>query len=574
MSTNEFRPNWSEQAPPKNTFRSIFKWGDPDVYKHPNDRLYALMRDKFKMTDADFIHKQKEGLEEVSGNFPIALTDEQIAKFEEIVGKENVLKDTYSRLAVAYGKTMLDIMRLREGIIENIPDLAINPRNEDDIIEIVKYCNEEKIAIYVYGGGSSVTRGMEAMKTGICLDMRPHMNRLLKINEINQSVTVQPGMSGPDLENHLNNAPELYGTKRRYTAGHFPQSFEYSSVGGWTVTRGAGQNSTYYGNAKDIVLSQKYITPVGEIVTSEHPASATGPDIDQIMMGSEGTFGVLVSATLKLRRYKPENTERFAYIFKSWKDGMTACREIMQSEFGYPSVFRLSDAEETDLGMKLYGIEGTPLEKMMEVRGFKRGKKCLFLGTSDGHKSFTKNMKKQVDKVCRSYGAMNITSYPVKSWEKGRFLDPYMREDLGDYGLMIDTLECGVTWEDMPRVHSMVRKVCHARPDTICTTHLSHAYPQGANLYFIFITKMNEIDDYVAYHRSILDAIQKNGATMSHHHGIGKQTAPWLEAQLGKNQLDIFRALKKHFDPNGIMNPGGTLGLDLEEDKKRDFINK
>ena len=198
----------------------------------------------------------------------------------------------------------------------------------------------------------------------------------------------------------------------------------------------------------------------------------------------------------------------------------------------------------------------------MIARGFKQNQRCMFLGFTDGEKSFTKVVRRKVHKICKKYGAMYTTGFVTKSWEHGRFKDPYLREDLQDYGIMTDTLECSVSWENMKYVHEGVREYCKSRPNTICMTHMSHVYPQGANLYFIFIAKMNDIDEYLKYQSGILDNIQKYGASMSHHHGIGKMTGPWLEGQIGKNQMDVYKALKKHFDPNNIMNPGGTLGLD------------
>ncbi len=565
----EPEPKWYNQAPPADSYRAICKWGDPNENKFPNEKLYRLMKRGFKMTDEDFKEKQKLGLEKVHFDKPLSLTAEQVAAFKAIVGVENVKEDDFSRLQVAYGKTMIDAMRLREGIVENIPDLVLHPRNKEDILKIVQYCNEQLIPVYIYGGGSSVTRGVEAVKGGVTLDMRVHMKRVLQFNETNQTITVEAGMSGPDLEKTLNNAQQLFGAKRAYTCGHFPQSFEYSVVGGWIVTRGAGQNSTYFGKIEDMVISQEYVTPIGIIKSDEYPANATGPSIDEIMMGSEGTFGILVSATLKIFRYMPENHRRFSYVFKTWEDARNATREIMQGQFGYPSVFRISDPEETDVMMKLYGVEGTPIDKALSSRGFKPMERCLMLGFTDGESSFTKVVKKKIHKICKQYGAMYTTGFVTKSWEHGRFRDPYLRDNLQDFGIMTDTLECTVSWDNMLHVHEGVRKFCHSRPDTICMTHMSHVYPQGANLYFIFIAKMNTIAEYKAYQSGILDAIQQHGASMSHHHGIGKMIAPWLEHQIGKNQLDIYKALKKHFDPNNIMNPGGTLALDLPDEEKR-----
>lgn len=571
MSKKEkvFFPEWYEEVPPEDSYRSILKWGDLNEFKHPNHRLYDLMKKTFNLNDDYFKTKKKMGLEKVVCEKKIQLTEQHIQAFKHIVGEENVRTDVYSRLQLSYGKTLLDAMRLREGIVENIPDLVLWPRSKEDIIAIVKYCNEQEIAVYVFGGGSSVTRGLECVKGGVSLDMRVHMNKTIRFSEINQTITVEPGMFGPKLEKTLNEAPANFGAKRAYTCGHFPQSFEYSSVGGWVVTRGAGQNSTYFGKIEDMVICQEYVTPSGIIKSQEFPAQATGPSIDDIMMGSEGAYGILVSVTLKVFRHMPENQRRFSYIFKNWDDAMAAAREIMQGQFGFPSVFRLSDPEETDVMMKLYGIEGTVIDKLMTLRGYKAGDRCMFLGFTDGETDFTKVVKRKVHKVCKQYGAMYTTGYVTKGWEKGRFRDPYMREDLMDYGIVIDTLECSVTWESMKQVHEGVRKFCKSRPNTIHMTHMSHVYPQGANLYYIFIAKMDTIDEYLDYQYGILDNIQKYGASMSHHHGIGKMIAPWLEDSIGKEQMDVFRALKQHFDPNNIMNPGGTLGLDTPDAQKR-----
>jgi alkyldihydroxyacetonephosphate synthase len=567
----DFRPDWQEKRAPEYSYRSILKWGDPDYFKVPKESLYKIMKDYFHMTDEDFSKPQEEGYETVDYDIPIKLTEKQITKFEEIVGKEYVKRDCYSRLSVAYGKTMHDLMRLRKHVIENVPDIVIYPDSSEEIEKIVAYCDQELIPIYVYGGGSSVTRGVECMKGGISLDMRLRFNKVMDFNETNQTITVQAGMSGPDLEKTLNNAPELYKAKMQYTCGHFPQSFEYSSVGGWTVTRGAGQNSTYYGKIENIVLGQEYVTPRGGPIKAEaFAAKATGPDINQIMMGSEGTFGVLTNVTLKFFRYMPENHFKYSFIFKDWEVAREAAREIMQSEIGFPSVFRLSDPEETEYMMKLYGVDDIPvLGPILKAKGYLPMERCMFLGFTDGEKGFAKNIYKKVKKICRKYNGMSLTSIPVSGWEKGRFDDPYLRDSLQDFGVIIDTLECSVNWDKMGEIHEYVRGYCKSRPDTICLTHMSHAYPQGANLYFIFIAKMTEIDDFITYHRGILDHIQASGAALSHHHGIGKLFAPWLEGFVGSNQMEVFKTLKKHFDPNGIMNPGGTIGLDLKEEEKR-----
>lgn len=461
---------------------------------------------------------------------------------------------------------MIDIMRLRKGIVENLPDVVIYPSTTEDVEKLVAFSKKHKVYLYVYAGGSSVTRGTECMKgPNMILDLRKNFNKVIAFNEINQTITVQPGISGPQLEEILNNAPENFGAQHRLTCGHFPQSFEYSCVGGWVVTRGSGQNSTYYGCAADLVLCQEYVTPVGRIRTDSAPRKATGPNIDQIMMGSEGTFGVLTEVTLKVFK-KSAKHRKFSYMFPTWEDGMAAMREVMQGEFGYPSVFRLSDAEETDMMMHMYGIADSPLNALLSAKGFKPSQRCLLLGFADGEDGLQKNIVKNVRKIAHKYNGMSLTGYVTTSWEHGRFSDPYMRDTIQDYGIIIDTLECAVNWDNMAQVHQDVRKTVKQWPDAICTTHISHCYPQGANLYFIFVIKTTDLDAFKKYHSSILEAIMKSGAALSHHHGIGKLFAPFLPGSIGEEQMKLLKALKAYFDPEGLLNAGGTLALDKHPD--------
>ncbi len=570
-----FEPKWVLTPAPEGSYRSIFRWGDPEFFKYPKESLYKLMKETFKMTDDDFKDYTDDiGFDKVDlSDYPSKIDPKHVKALKKIVGDDFVTTEDYPRLAVAYGCTGYDLLRLRHKQIENLPDVVVYPDTTEQVEQLVAYAVKNKIPLYVYGGGSSVTRGMEAVKGGMTLDMRKRFNKVISFNETDQTITVQAGISGPKLEETLQNAPSLFGAKRAYTCGHFPQSFEYSSVGGWTVTRGAGQNSTYYGTITDIVLSQKYATPIGRIVTSHYPREATGPNLNQIMMGSEGTFGVLTEVTLRVFRWMPENRKRFSYMFKNWEIAMDAAREMMQCECGYSSVFRLSDPEETHLMLKLYNVDETPLEPILDKFGYKDNERCMFLGFTDGEKGFSKNVAKNIARIARKYGAMPMTGYVTKSWEKGRFNDPYLRDTLMDFSVITDTLECTVNWSNMAQVHRDVRKVCHALPNTVVTTHMSHCYPQGANLYFIFITKMNDAAEFKRYHTTILDAIQKSGAAISHHHGIGKMFAPWLEGYIGEKEYGVFKVLKEYFDPDYLMNPGGTIGLDLLPEEKK-FLNE
>lgn len=564
IKNKTFQPTWRTDKPLEKSWRSIFKWGAPNGFKHPNAGLYALLKHHLGIDDRDFQQRTGEGNDTVtlSGACPMRLSCAQIRTLEEIVGQENINSDDYSRVRFSYGKTMEEIYDLRSGQVDHLCDLVVHPRNADDVRAIVQYANQERIPIYVFGGGSSVTLGLKPVKGGITLVMSTHMNRVLSINETNRTVTVESGIMGPALEEALNRAPDLFKTRLSYTCGHFPQSFEFSSAGGWIVTKGSGQKSSYYGDACDLVVSQEYVTPSGSFKTLGYPSTATGPLVNDIMKGSEGAFGILTSVTLKLFRLMPENRKRFSFIFPDWTKAVDACRTISQGEFGMPSVLRISDPEETLVGLKQHGIDGGLLDRFITANGYTAGQRCLMIGHTEGEKDFSRNVYRKVKQICKAQGGMSLTGYPVRKWEKSKFTDPYMREDLNDFGLTIDTLETGVTWDRLARVHEGVRALIKERPRTVCMTHCSHFYPQGTNLYFIFIGKFENKAEYKAFQERIIDRIEACGGSLSHHHGVGKMISPLMERHLGKEQMGILKALKQHFDPSGILNPGGTLGLD------------
>ncbi|MDY0133044.1 MAG: FAD-binding oxidoreductase [Desulforegulaceae bacterium] len=558
-----FEPEWVKTAPAKNSFRSIFKWGDPNEFKHPNKRLYSLIKKTFDLTDNDFIKPLSDlGNDEVKGESETKILSEIIEKFIEISGNENIESDLYSRVKYSNGKTLEESINLRQKSIENLTEIIIHPRNKNEISQIVNICNKNKIPVHVYSGGSSVTLGHQCPEGGVTLVFSTYMNKVIEFNEIDQTITVEPGIMGPDLERILNQAPKILNAKRKYTCGHFPQSFEYSTAGGWVLTLGSGQASTYYGDAKDLVISQEYITPKGKIKTLDFPATATGPDLGQIFLGSEGIFGILVELKLKVFRFMPENRKKFSFVFPSWKDAVNASREIIQSEGGLPAVLRISDEEETDIGLKLYGIEGTPFDGFMKLKGYLPMKRCLMLGHTEGLKPFSKSVFKNIKKISKKFKGTYLTGYPVSKWEEGRYKDPYLREDLNDFGIYIDTLETSVKWSNLHKVHKNVRSFIKKRNQTICMTHCSHFYPQGTNLYFIFMGKFNSKDEYINFQRKIIEKIDLSGGSLSHHHGIGKMMGPYLKNHIGKNENDFLKAVKNYFDENKIMNSRGILGIE------------
>jgi hypothetical protein len=259
---------------------------------------------------------------------------------------------------------------------------------------------------------------------------------------------------------------------------------------------------------------------------------------------------------MKVYRAMPENTRYFSFMFPTWEAAVDASREVCQGEFGMPAVFRISDPEETDRGLKLYGMPSF-VDVFLQKKGFRPMERCLCLGTAEGQRDFARNVQRQVRRICRDKGAISLGGYAARKWEHTRYKEPYMREDLMDYGVLIDTLETSVTWANLHRVHREVREYIKARPQTMCMTHASHFYPQGTNLYFVFLMRMDDLDEFRAFHRGIIDRICASGGSPSHHHGVGRMIGPWKEAPLGPEQIAVQRALKRHFDPNCIMNPGG-----------------
>lgn len=556
----EFIPDWVKKEPNPLSYRSIFKWGANNRFKQPGQGFLNVIKQELNLLEADFKHPVNLGDNRVEPRQEKRIASEDIALFESIVGRENLFLDAYSRLKYSTGKSMEDILNLRQEKMDNISDLVLHPRTREEIKQIVALCHEKKIPLHVYGGGSSVTLGLACPGGGVTLVMGTHMNKMIEFNEINQTIKVESGMMGPEYEDLLNQAPEKLNAKRRYTGGHFPQSFEYSSVGGWVVTLGSGQASSFYGDAYDLVVSQEYITPTGSFKTHDFPAAATGPKVNDIMKGSEGCFGVLVGLTMKIFPYQPETARQFAFMFPEFEAAVTAARKISQAGSGMPSIFRVSDPEETDIAMKMYGLEGTLLDRFMGFKGLKKGSRCILMGQTDGEKSFSGNLFKQIKNLCKSGRGFYLTGYPMRKWQKGRFSDPYMRDALNDFGILIDTLEASVTWDHLHDLYHAVRGYIKKHPDTICMTHASHFYAQGTNLYFIFITKMMDADEFRSFQRGIIEKIEENFGSLSHHHGIGRMMAPFLEKHLGKKQMDVLRAVKKEFDPHNIMNPGG-LGL-------------
>jgi alkyldihydroxyacetonephosphate synthase len=537
------------------TYRQILKWGDKREEK-VDPLMIKVIREKFDLKDSDLEKKYLSGSQPVILEKSSSLKPQQLDFFKSLAGNENVQSDDFSRAKFSCGKFYGELLDMRLNLVPNPPDAVVSPKSFDELVKIVEYCNQERIPLIPVGGQSSVTGALQAPLGGIALDMIKHLNKIERINTVNKTVTVQAGISGPALEEELN--------RHGFTCGHFPQSFEYSTVGGWIAAKGAGQASTGYGKIEDMVVALKVVTPAGVIETKEYPRTAQGWDIFRLFIGSEGTLGIIAEATLNIHNYRPQNTSYASFIFKSFEQAVAAMQKIIQSEYGKPHLFRISDPDETDIAFKTKGFDNSFSDRLLKLLGFLPGKRSLMFVAVEGDKDFTKFVLNKIKGTARKGKAMYIGKSPVKKWLDQRYSSAYMRDPLMDMGIMSDTLETAVTWKNLLKVWYAACTYVNLRPKTVLMIHISHVYESGANLYFTFLSPMekgNEKNDYAAFHKGLVDTIQENGGSLSHHHGIGRVLAPWMEGHLGRPSMLVLGAVKKHFDPNNIMNPGGTLGL-------------
>lgn len=539
----------------ENSYRHILKWGD----KHEegiNHHMAEVIREKFGLTDEDFKRKHLPGTDSVKLDKPSLLKPPHTDFFRSVCGSENVHTDDLSRARFSCGKFYGELLDLRLGMVPGPPDAVVSPRTHEEVVRIVEYCNEEGIAVVPAGGLSSVTGAVRAPRGGIALDLTRHLNRIISVNTRNKTVTVQAGMYGPALEEELN--------RQGYSCGHFPQSFEYSTVGGWISARGAGQASTGYGKIEDMLVALKAVTPAGVIETKDFPRMAQGWDLYRLFAGAEGTLGVITEATLHIFNHAPGNTASAAFIFRSFETAVETMRRIMQAECGRPHLFRISDPDETDIAFRTSGFDGTFADRLLQMLGFKAGSRCLMFVTVEGEKDYARFVLKKIRRKARAGKGMYIGTSPVRKWLEQRYSSAYMRDPLMDLGIMTDTLETAVTWENLMKVWRATHEYVNRRPKAFMMIHISHVYENGANLYFTFLSPMekgNEKNDFTSFHRGLVETIIEHGGSISHHHGVGRVLAPWMEGHLGKNSMELLRAVKKHLDPNNIMNPGGMLGL-------------
>ena len=497
---------------------------------------------------------------------PSKLSPDVQARLRAACGEDGVRTSAAERVGHALGKSLPDLIRLRRGEVDRFPEAVVHPADEGAVAAVLRIAAEANLAVVPFGGGTSVVGGVEprsapGQQGALALDTTG-MDRLIRIDRESSTATFQAGIDGPALELAL--------AAHGLTLGHFPQSFEHSTLGGWIATRSAGQNSDGYGSIDDLLLAVRMVTPSGVIRTLEVPRSAAGPDLNQLVLGSEGVLGVVVEATLRVRP-APRAREERGMLFRSFADGLAAVRELRRR--GVPlSMARLSDAAETELSLALrqdpaHRVDPAAFLLAAAERAGYGGRRCVFLYGAEGDPSAVRAALRRARAVGWRCGGLPLGRAPGRSWRRDRFRTPYLRDWLLDHGVGVDTMETSLSWSRLERGHAAIIRALEAALAAhagagVAMAHLSHSYRDGACLYFTAIYPLDpgrELEQWVALKRDATEAILTAGGALSHHHGVGVDHAPWLAREKGLLAIDALRALKGALDPRGLMNPGKLL---------------
>ena len=466
------------------------------------------------------------------------------------------------RLKHARGQSFPDWVALRSGQISTFPDGVAFPHTEADVQSLLQFARSHDVKLIPYGGGTSVAGHInppESDRPVLTVNLQ-RLSRLTSLDSTSQLATFGAGVAGPEMEAQLR--------AKGYTLGHFPQSFEYSTLGGWVVTRSSGQQSRGYGRIEDLFAGGKLLAPAGELSMPPLPASAAGPDIRQIILGSEGRLGILTEAIVRVSPL-PEKESFNAIFFPNFEAGQTAVRQMLQANLPL-SMLRLSTGVETDTTLKLAGHEmliGT-LERLLSMRGVEEGKAMLLLGVS-GERHIVNAARKEAITIAKEQDGIHVGQQFGNQWQKGRFRTPYLRNALWELGYGVDTLETAVTWN---KVDDALQAIENSLRDALAKfgerlhvfTHLSHMYPTGCSIYTTYLFRLaSDPDENLArWHKmktAASEAIVQHGGTISHQHGVGKDHQPYLAAEKGKLGIATLEALARQYDPVGIMNPGTLL---------------
>ncbi|MBI3550616.1 MAG: FAD-binding oxidoreductase [Elusimicrobia bacterium] len=542
-------------------------WGSPDFEfpMHEKPDLWPWIVDELNLKGIEPV--KAVGRDKVSLAAPIR-NDAFCRELDAALHVGQFTFDEEQRLLHSYGKSYPDLFRVRQGIVRRAPDAVVFPERHADVETIVKAAHRHGVEVIPFGGGTNIVGGVNPLKTErmvVTIDMA-RMNRVLSIDAESLTAVIEAGALGPKLEQDLQS--------KGFSLGHYPDSFEYSSLGGWVATRSAGMQSDAYGKIEHMVVALKMVTPSGTLATRNVPAASSGPDLNRLMTGSEGTLGVITECTMRIHRTPPVKDYR-GFLFKSFEEGVKAIHECVNTH-NLPSLIRLQDGYETQLGMRMKtpakGIEGfiqRRVKAYLKSRGYTYP--AIMIVGFEGDKAHVAKVRAATFKILKKHQGFHLGTSVGKTWSKDKFNLPYLRDYVMDYGCMVDVSETSTPWSNvLPLYHKTVAAIKErfASPDHpgkgkgFIGCHLSHTYKTGACLYFTYGARQvpgQELEQYYGYKGMITELFMKNGATLSHHHAVGTEHQPWMEEEVSRTGIQALRAIKTSLDPKAIFNPGKLI---------------
>jgi len=513
-------------------------WGDPAAATS----LAGPVRD---LVDLAFGIEERPAVEQR----PLSasqLSPDLLAGLVDLLGADHVLHDDATRRLRTRGKSTPDLLRSRADDWSAAPDVVVRPGDHDEVAAVIAYAVEHHLALVPFGGGTSVTGGLTAERQGyaalVSVDL-VRLNRLLDVDHVSMTATLEPGLRGPEAEALL--------AAEGLTLGHYPQSFEFASIGGFAATRSSGQSSAGYGRFDALVVGLRVATPRGEWVLGRAPATAAGPDLRQLVLGSEGAFGVITSVTVRVRPL-PAVKVYEGWHWPSFVAGASAMRTLAQAGL-LPSVLRLSDEAETGLNL------AAPAEIASAEAPGSAGGSLMIVGY-EGDASAVAAKQAALRTVLGDLGGTHQGTDPGDGWVHGRFAAPYLRDALLDVGVLVETLETATFWSNLDATYDAVSAALKAAlgESTIVLCHLSHVYETGCSLYFTVAVKQADdpLAQWLVAKAAASDAIVAVGASITHHHAVGRDHKAWLSAEIGDVGVSVLRAVKADLDPTGVLNPG------------------
>lgn len=523
-------------------------WGDEEIHYHLPESALTYLEPRLG----------------VPKSFPDAQLEDVLASVPDTRLKKapDVATDTRTRLLHARGQSLPDWVVLRYGRIDTFPDGVAFPEDATSVSDLITYARKKSIVVIPYGGGTSVVGHVTPLKGKwpvLTINMS-NLARLIELDETSRLATFEAGITGPALEAAL--------AKTGYTLGHYPQSFERSTLGGWIATRSTGQQSYHYGRIEELFAGGEVETPRGTIDLPVLPASAAGPDLRHVFLGSEGRLGIITKATVRVQPL-PEVDRFFGVFFPNWEVGVSAIREIAQR--AYPvSMLRLSDAQETEITLKLSGKEQLVGMADRGLRMLKMGVgRCLLIYGLTGDRRIVRTTGRNIRALIKRHGGLFTGETIGREWAKSRFRTPYLRNTLWDRGIALDTLETALPWSKVELAgqtikEAIVRAGMLGGFKVLPFSHISHVYPDGASVYVTFLFTRREDPDEIlerwgAMKERASQAIQEMGGTISHQHGIGIDHAAYLPEEKGDLGIRMIAALQKSLDTKRIMNPGKLI---------------